>query len=83
MNVWGELDRVLGTYDAAFDVNVGSRYVWSGQLRVTLTNPRHEPSRSMTFFSAGGSSAERVAEAVLGDFARWLDESGVEPLPLD
>jgi hypothetical protein len=81
MTVWDDLDRILDTYDAAFETNVGTGYAWSGQLRVTLTNPDGEPSRSMTFFSAGQLSAEAVALTVIGDFEKWLVEADAEPLP--
>lgn len=80
MGVWEWMDHVLATYDADTDFNCSSQCMWSGQLRVTLTNPDNEPSRSMTFFSAGQSDPEGVAWNVLTDFEKWRGESGVEPL---
>lgn len=81
-NVWMELELVMADFDAAFHVDCSSGCGWSGQLRLTLTNPENEPSRSMTFFYAGAADPEDVAWAVLADFAAWMEESGVTPMPV-
>lgn len=80
--VWGRLDNILDRFDSDFKINVGSGCAWSGFLRLTLTNPDDAPSRSITFFSAGGGAPEHVAEAVLSDAEEWLRESGTEPMPV-
>jgi hypothetical protein len=56
--------------------------MWSGELRLTLTNPDSAPSRSMTFYSVAGARPDDVARALLDDCATLLAESGVEPLPV-
>ena len=78
--VWERVDEMLNRYDAHVDINCGTAYVWSGQLRLTLTNPENAPARSMVFFSAGGGDPEDVAEALLADAEAWLAESQQEPL---
>jgi len=77
---WEKLDEVLAAYDADFKVDIGTASCWSGQLRVTLTNPEGKPSRSVTFFSAGQAWPEDVATEVLADLERCLDEWGIEPM---
>lgn len=81
MSAWDELDRVLAAYDSDFEVSVATACAWSGQLRITITNPEGQPSRSLVFFSAGQASAEGVAQMVLDDLERCLEEGGVKPLP--
>jgi hypothetical protein len=81
MTVWERLERVLETYDSSFEVDIGTASCWAGTLRVTLTNPENEPSRSMTFHRVAGLTPDEIAEAVLTDFYKWLSESDAEPLP--
>jgi hypothetical protein len=76
------LDDLLGRYDADLRFEAASECAWSGQVRLTLTNPANAPSRSITFFSVGGVGPEDVAEALLKDVEQWLRESGQEPLPV-
>jgi hypothetical protein len=82
MSVWEQIHELVDNYDADFECGVASESMWSGQLRVTLTNPEDRPSRSMTFYSTGGSDPEDVAIAVLADFHAWREETGEEPLPV-
>ena len=80
--IWDQVDDVMDAYDASFKVSVASACAWSGHLRLTLTNPDRAPSRSVTFFSVGGSSPEDVAVAVLADAEQWMRETGQQPMPV-
>jgi hypothetical protein len=79
--VWTELAQLLDAYDSDFKVVIASTTAWSGQLRLTLTNPDDAPSRSITFYAVAGASPEEVARAVLDDARRWLAENP-PPLPV-
>lgn len=79
--VWDAIDDLLDTYDGDIHVESASKCAWSGQIRLTLTDPEGAPSRSITFHSVGGAVPERVAERLLSDVQDWLAASGVEPLP--
>lgn len=80
-SVWDAIEDLLDTYDGEIQIKLASERAWSGQIRLTLTDPEGAPSRSMTFFSAGGIDPEAVAEHLLADVADWLSTSGVTPLP--
>lgn len=82
MTALAQLEEMLEQYDADLKFNVASGCAWSGQLRLTLTNPDNAPSRSITFYSAGGLGPEDLAERLLADVQEWLAESDVEPLPV-
>ena len=82
MAIWKALRKLTDDYDADFKCSMGSRTYWSGQLRVTLTNPPGKPSRSIVFFSVGQATPEAVAERVVEDFHVWREAEGVEPLPV-
>ena len=79
--IWERVDDMFARYDAAIDIKGTTGCAWEGQLRLTLTNPTSEPSRSMTIYSAGGGDPEEVAEALLADAEAWIAESGQQPLP--
>jgi hypothetical protein len=75
-----ELEELFATYDGAIKLEGESLSMWSAELRLVLTNPRGEPSRSMTFYGAGGEDSDDVARRVLNDARRWLKESGLTPM---
>ena len=79
-DIWRELDDLLEKFDADARFEVGSGSMWSGEIRLTLTNPDNAPSRSMTFYSVGANDPAEAATALLADVAEWLTTSGVEPL---
>lgn len=81
-STWDRLDELLARYDAAFTVDVASATAWAGQLRVTLTDPPHGPSRSITFYAAGAPSASVVAARCLDDFVNWLADTDSPPMPV-
>jgi hypothetical protein len=56
--------------------------MWSGTLRLTLTDPESQPSRSMTFYAVAGGEPEDVARRCLDDADQWMAESGTEPMPV-
>lgn len=76
------VDEFVEQYDADLKFNIGSRTTWAGALRLTLTNPDNEPSRSVTFYTAGAGDPEDAAEALLKDARAWLAEGNVEPMPV-
>ena len=79
--VWDTIDDLLDTYDGDVHIECASRSAWMGHLRLTLTDPEGEPSRSITFHSVGGALPENVAERLLADVRDWLATSDVKPLP--
>jgi hypothetical protein len=81
-SVWEDVDELLARYDSSLRFEIASACDWSGELRLTLTDPENAPSRSVTFFSAGGGDPEEVAHAVLADAVAWLAESDQQPLPV-
>lgn len=81
MSTWEEIEELLAVYDGDLEITVASECCWSGQLRLTLTDPMDAPSRSITFYSVGGGSPEMVAARLLDDFKAWLEDSSDAPLP--
>ena len=81
-NPWDRVDEILERYDSSIELTCVSGSAWSGELRLTLTNPEGAPSRSMTIYSSGGSDPAEVAQALLDDATAWFAESGQEPLPV-
>ena len=79
--VWDAIDDLLETYDGDLHIECASKCAWSGQIRLTLTNPEGAPSRSVTFYSVGGGVPEGVAQRLLADVQDWLATSGLHPLP--
>jgi type IV pilus biogenesis protein CpaD/CtpE len=79
--VWDAIDDLLETYDGDIRLTCESKCAWSGQIRLTLTDPEGAPSRSIAFHAVGGAVPEHVAERLLADVRDWLATSGVEPLP--
>lgn len=80
--IWDHLDDLLEQYDAAFTCEVATGCAWSGELRLVLTNPDRQPSRSMTFYKAGGADPEDIAQKVYADAVHWMRETGTEPMPV-
>jgi hypothetical protein len=76
-----ELEGLLARYDASLKFETGTGCAWSGELRLTLTNPPGKPSRSVTFYAVGGMSPNDLAGGLLADVLLWLSESHQEPLP--
>jgi hypothetical protein len=68
--VWDELDDLLDRFDADVRIEGGSGCAWSGQVRLTLTEPPNAPSRSMTFHSVGGAAPDDVGARLLDDVAK-------------
>lgn len=81
MSALEQLEALLDRYDADLKFDVATACCWSGTFRLTLTDPKNAPSRSITFHSAGGSSPEQLAEVLLKDVEAWLAEGG-EPMPV-
>ena len=79
--VWDAIDDLLEACDGDVHIQCASESAWSGQIRLTLTDPEGAPSRSITFHSIGGAVPEDVAERLLADVQDWLTTSGVRPLP--
>jgi hypothetical protein len=79
--VWDAIDDLLETYDGDIHIECESECAWSGQIRLTLTDPEGAPSRSITFYAVGGAVPEDLAERLLADVQDWLATSGVQPLP--
>lgn len=79
--VWDAIDELLETYDGDIQVECASKCAWSGQIRLTLTDPEGAPSRSVVFHSVGGVVPEDVGERLLADVRDWLATSGLQPLP--
>lgn len=80
MTVHDSLRELLGRYDGTLTVQSGSLCAWSAELRLTLTNPRGAPSRSVCFWSVGGADPEMAMAAVLEDAHKWLADSGQTPM---
>lgn len=80
--IWTELEDLLDIYDADFEVTVATACCWSGQLRLTLTNPQNAPSRSITFYAVGCGSPQDVARRVLDDAGKWMAETNDRPMPV-
>ncbi|HEX5376335.1 MAG TPA: hypothetical protein VFW48_09265 [Solirubrobacterales bacterium] len=74
------LENLVHTYDADLEFATCTGAAWSGELRLTLTNPEGAPSRSMVFYKAGAGYPEEAAEALLADAESWIAEGG-EPMP--
>lgn len=82
MTALERLEEIVQQYDADLEFKVACACAWSGQLRLTLTNPDMAPSRSITFYSTGGFDPEEVAAALLADVQTWLAETEEKPLPV-
>src|SRR5947208_4401542 len=80
MSVWQKIDGLLEQYDGDLKIETASDCAWSGQLRLTLTNPIGRPSRSIVFYSVGGSDPRDVAERLLADVREWLATGAIEPI---
>ena len=78
--IWDEVDDLLNRYDSDLKLCCASRCAWGGTLRVTLTDPRGAPSRSITFHSVGGGEPEDVARRLIDDFHAWHAETGTDPM---
>jgi len=50
-------------------------------LRLTLTDPPAQPSRSIAFYTTGALDPNDAACELVDDAASWLSESSVQPLP--
>jgi hypothetical protein len=81
-NALDDLHELLDRFDADAHFAVGSESMWSGELRLTLTNPDGAPSRSMTFFSVAANDPTEAARALVDDANEWLATSGVQPMPV-
>lgn len=79
---WDRVDDLLERYDGSVRIIGASECAWSGELRLTLTDPDNAPSRSMTFFSVAHADPEDVAVDLLTDCELWMLESETEPLPV-
>lgn len=79
--VWDEVDDLLATYDAAIRCESASASTWTGELRLTLTDPQRAPSRSITFYVVGHDEPTTVARELLDDSAAWIAAGG-EPMPV-
>jgi hypothetical protein len=64
MNVWNEIEDLLDRYDASVRFDCGSESAWSGELRLTLTDPLNAPSLSIAFRTvAAAKPCPRCAHA--------------------
>ena len=81
-SLWDELDDLLNTYDADIEFSCSTASAWGGTLRLTLTDPPGAPSHSITFHTTGAAHPPRAARVLLDEAAKWLSESGVEPMPV-
>jgi hypothetical protein len=77
-----QLEALVHRFDAGLTFEVASMSTWSGTLRFALTDPDSDPSRSITFHSAGGTDPEEVAAELLMDARRWLSEVQTQPIPV-
>jgi hypothetical protein len=77
-----QLEALVHRFDADLRFEVASRTAWSGTLRFATTDPESDPSRSITFHSAGAADPEEVAAALLIDARRWLAEVETQPIPV-
>jgi hypothetical protein len=77
-----QLEALVHRFDAELTFEVASRTAWSGTLRFALTDSESDPSRSITFRSAGGAGPEEVAAVLLIDARRWLSEVETQPFPV-
>lgn len=76
MPKWQEqVEALCDTWDCGFKFDVATECMWGGELRVTLTNPDNEPSRSIAFWTVGASGPEECALKLLADFEKWRKES--------
>jgi hypothetical protein len=78
--VWDTIEMLFRRYDGHLELEVASRCCWSGELRLTVSDPTNAPARSIVFYSMAGASPEDVAERLLADVHDWLAE-GYVPLP--
>ena len=76
-----QLEALVHRFDAGLTFEVASRKAWAGTLRFALTDSESEPSRSITFHSAG-ADPEEVAAALLMDARRWLSEIETQRMPV-
>lgn len=79
---WTEIATLLERYDGDAKFEVGSLSAWSGEIRLTLSDPLNAPARSIAFYSVGNADPWDAATAVLADLKEWLETSGVEPMPV-
>jgi hypothetical protein len=79
--VWDTIDDLLDAYDGVVRIECASRCAWSGEIRLTLSEPEGAPARRISFQSIGGALPETVAERLLADVRAWLATSDVKPLP--
>ena len=57
--------------------------VWLvGSAAPVAHQPDDRPSRSITFYAAGGPEPEDVARRVLDDADEWLADGNVESMPV-
>jgi hypothetical protein len=76
------LEELLEQYDGDLTFEGGTGYAWSGTFRLTLTDPPNAPSRSITFYAAGGTGPAHCARRLLVDVQDWLATSGQVPMPV-
>jgi hypothetical protein len=81
-DVWAyrRADDLCDTYDCDITIERGAVTMWSCELRMTITNPQNEPSRSTAFYTGGGNSPGQALARVILDFDRYLDDGGQEPM---
>lgn len=72
--------ELLERLDGDVTVETGSESMWSGQLRLTLTDPKGAPSRSMAFYVVACENPDQVIALLCMDAQKWMRETGVEPL---
>src|SRR6187551_3722951 len=79
--VWDTIDDLLDTYDGVVRIECASRCAWSGEIRLTLSEPQDAPARRISFQAVGGALPETVAERLLAGVRDWLATSDARPLP--
>jgi hypothetical protein len=81
-DVWDRIYELFDRYDGSIKLEGASLCAWGGELRLTITNPKNAPARSIAFYSVGGLDPVDVAERLLADATDWLD-AGNTPLTTD
>jgi hypothetical protein len=79
-NALEQLDEWMQDHDASLKFTGGTGCCWSGELRVTLTDPPSEPARSITFYTTAKDGPYDAAAELLVELHRWLGEGGA-PMP--
>jgi hypothetical protein len=73
---------MLDTYDSAIKLERASGTMWSAELRLTMSDSRDTPARSVTFYGTGQETAKDAMLYVCVYAMKWIERTECQPMPL-